>query len=115
MVARRFAMIAAAVFAGPADSQGSSDNLQCEMRGENGMVMLLLCPAGLSEEALANEGKAACGERMPCGAWIWTNEAMVPMVAPDSHDKLSASAVQSARAIWVNEDRQLILLEEMRK
>ena len=41
----------------------------CEKKGENGMVTMLLCPEGLSQEQMAAEGRAACGDRKPCGAW----------------------------------------------
>ncbi len=98
-----------------AQAQEAPADPRCEVKGENGMVTLLLCPAGLSQTALAGEGRAACDERMPCGAWMWVNEADVPDAAPDSHDKLPQAAVQSAVAIWVNEDQQLIALEEVQK
>ncbi|MFC4671155.1 hypothetical protein ACFO5X_21575 [Seohaeicola nanhaiensis] len=85
---------------------------QCEERGTNGMVTLVLCPQGSPVEVFQAAGSAACGERMPCGAWIWTDAADVPETAPDSHDKLTQSQVQSAKAIWINEKKQLIVLEK---
>lgn len=83
----------------------------CEHKGTNGMVTMLLCPEGLELEKLANEGKAACDGRMPCGAWIWTDASFIPEEAPDAHDKLSQESVQNALAIWVNEDQKIITLE----
>lgn len=80
----------------------------CTEKGTNGMVTMLLCPEGLDEADLAAEGRAVCGARKPCGAWIWTDAAMIPANAPDSHDKLPKEAVRNAVAIWVNEAEQLI-------
>lgn len=85
---------------------------RCEMKGENGMVTLLLCPEGLKMEELAQEGRLACGDRKPCGAWVWTDAANVPEEAPDSHDKLPPESIKAASAIWVNEDEKLITLEK---
>lgn len=85
---------------------------QCEDRGTNGMVTLLLCPPEATFEAYQAAGEAACGQRMPCGAWIWTDAAVMPETAPDSHDKLTQSQVQAAKAIWINEKKQLIVLEK---
>ena len=75
------------------------------------MVTMLLCPAELEAEAYAAAGQDACGSRMPCGAWIWIDEAAIPAEAPGSHDELPRSSVQSAVAVWVNEKSELILLE----
>ena len=83
----------------------------CEGKGTNGMVSMLLCPDGLSEDHLANEGRAICAERKPCGAWVWTDAAFVPLEAPDAHDKLPKESVKNALAIWVNESEQLISLK----
>jgi hypothetical protein len=49
---------------------------------------------------------------MPCGAWIWDESANVPLIAPDSHDKLSKKAVQTAKAIWVNETQSLMVIDK---
>jgi hypothetical protein len=85
----------------------------CEMKGQNGMVTLVLCPAGLSPEAIAEEGKRICGDTMPCGAWVWTDAADVPAEAPDSHEKLTQAQITSAVAVWMNETGQLVVLEKV--
>lgn len=114
-------VLVASVLALPVHAQTSEDvtgipyELQCEDKGTNGMVTLLLCPEGLSQEEFAQEGRAACGGRKPCGAWIWVDLAAVPAEAPDSHDKLPQAAVASAVAIWVNETQQLVVLERAQK
>lgn len=82
----------------------------CEGKGSNGMVSMLLCPEGLDDNALANEGRAICQERKPCGAWVWTDAAFIPLEAPDEHNKLPKESVRNALAIWVNEAEQLVSL-----
>ena len=90
-----------------APSMDASD-AQCELKGQNGMVTMLLCPEGLSAEDMAEEGRIACGERKPCGAWIWTEETAIPKDTPASHDELPKESVQKALAIWVNEAERLV-------
>ncbi len=82
----------------------------CTHEGTNGMVTMLLCPENMTVEDYAEEGRAACGERKPCGAWIWTDMGLVPEEAPDSHDKLPKESIQGSKAIWMNELDQLITL-----
>jgi hypothetical protein len=84
----------------------------CELKGENGMVSMLLCPEELEAEQYAAEGRIACEGRAPCGAWIWTDVAAVPAEAPDAHDKLPKESVQKAVAIWVNDNQQLMMLKK---
>lgn len=109
MTLKRPWMCIALIAAGlPAVAQDS----QCEARGTNGMVTLVLCPPGLDQDAWKTAGTEACGTRMPCGAWIWDDSANVPDAAPDSHDKLSREAVQTAKAIWVNETQSLMVIEK---
>lgn len=103
------ALVAGVLFCGAAAAQ---DQPQCEMRGTNGMVTLLLCPEGLSNEDFVREGKLACGERKPCGAWIWTDEAQVPAEAPESHDKLPPEAIRSSHGVWMNEIGQMVTLQK---
>lgn len=85
---------------------------QCETRGTNGMVTLVLCPEGLSNEDMAREGKLACGDRKPCGAWFWSDEAMVPAEAPASHDKLPPESIRASNGVWMNEMDQLVTLQK---
>jgi len=89
-----------------------AEDTECEARGTNGMVTLVLCPAGLDEAALVVAGKAACGDRKPCGAWIWDDVANVPTETPERHDLLPKDSVTSALAIWVNEKDQLVKIQK---
>lgn len=84
--------------------------LQCTTQDRNEMVLILLCPDTLDAQQMAEEGRAACGGQLPCGAWIWTAEGDLPTETPPSHDMLPPDAIAAARAIWVDEDEQLILL-----
>ncbi|MFD3189868.1 hypothetical protein ACFMPD_06275 [Sedimentitalea sp. HM32M-2] len=84
----------------------------CEARGTNGMVTVVLCPAGLDKAAWQEAGKSACGDRKPCGAWLWDDAANLPVDIPDSHDKLPGDSVRSALAIWINEQDRLMVIEK---
>ena len=84
----------------------------CEHKGSNGMVTMMLCPEGLKLEQLAKEGQMVCGDRKPCGVWIWENEADVPDEAPNSHDKLTEKQITSSRGVWMHEHQQFIEISE---
>jgi len=101
--------IAPPVFA--EDTAAEETNI-CEPRGTNGMVSLLLCPAGLEPAEWKAAGEAVCGDRKPCGAWIWEDAAKVPAEAPERHDLIPQENVLAAKAIWVNEAGELMVLEK---
>ena len=111
MRAGKIFMGAAIAFAACGMAAAQEQARQCETRGTNGMVTLLLCPEGLDAEGMAREGKLACGERKPCGAWIWTDPAVVPAEAPDSHDKLAPEAIKASHGVWMNELDKMIVLQ----
>lgn len=90
----------------------AEDWTACEAKGTNGMVTVVLCPPGLDDEAWQQAGRAACGERKPCGAWIWDDVETLPGDIPDSHDKLAPEDVRNARAVWMNERQELYLIEK---
>lgn len=108
MIFRSFAIVATlAALSAPAEAETN----MCETIGSNGMVSLVLCPPGLEPEAWRGAGLAACEGRAPCGAWIWDDVAAMPESAPASHDKLSPEQVRAAKAIWVNDKNELMILE----
>ena len=109
-----FAAILAGLSSG-ASAQATNTADLCETIGSNGMVTALLCPEGLDHETLAAAGRKACADHADCGAWIWTNQADIPTELPDRHDALDAAAVKSALAIWVNGNRQLIVLKDKKE
>lgn len=96
----------------PITAAVSAQETSCEGQGSNGMVTVVLCPPGLDIEAWKTAGIAACEDREPCGAWIWDDVAMIPVDIPERHDQLPAESVQSAKAIWVNETTELMILEK---
>lgn len=113
MVKRLFLTVPICVFGVSVTAIAQEDYVPvCEGKGSNGMVSMLLCPEGLEADALANEGRAICKERQPCGAWVWTDGSFIPDEVPDAHDKLPKESVRNALAIWVNEAEQLISLTE---
>lgn len=67
---KAFGLLAVALAAGSALPATAEEDYVpvCEIKGSNGMVTMLLCPEGLEAAALADEGRIACDERMPCGA-----------------------------------------------
>lgn len=87
-----------------------SDKKACEAGDRNGMVAIVICPAGLEQEDWKAAGEMACGEELPCGAWIWEDAALAPQSAPERHDLLSKEQITNASAIWVAEEQQLILI-----
>ena len=95
-----------------ANAQDESTAGRCELKDQHEMVTLLLCPSDLNERQLADEGQVACADQKPCGAWIWHNPEDMPEKAPARHDELTASQVQTARAIWINETEQLIVISK---
>ena len=99
----------ASLCAGMAMAQDKAENA-CEAGGRNGMVATVACPAGLDEDAWKAAGVAACGEELPCGAWIWEDAALLPEDVPARHDELSEAQITTAVAIWVAENQQLILI-----
>ncbi|MEP1200456.1 hypothetical protein [Tateyamaria sp.] len=88
-----------------------TDAAQCVHKGTNEMVTMLLCPEGLDREMLVMEGKLVCGDRKPCGAWIWVREEDLPLEAPDSHDKLTEQQITSSLGVWMNEHDQLVTIQ----
>ncbi len=103
---------ATAGFAQTAPEPDADYQQTCEVRGHNGMVTLVLCPAVLSAEAFRQEGILACDGRLPCGAWFWTDPAVVPAEAPARHDELDPVAIQASVGIWMNELNQYISVDK---
>lgn len=107
-----FKPIALAVFFTASGSSVLAQENLCEPKGSNGMVTLVLCPAGLDQTAWKDAGVAACDERMPCGAWIYEDATAMPETAPERHDLLKPEEVRAAKAIWINERSELMVLEQ---
>ena len=104
--ARLASALLLAALAAPALAQEAAG--ACTIKAQSATIALVICPEGLDQIALAEAGKAACGETRPCGAWFWTDAAKAPETAPDNHDGLNQEQVTSSLGVWVNEDQQLI-------
>jgi hypothetical protein len=85
---------------------------ECTVRDSTGMITLVICPPGLDAADLQLAGQAACDGREPCLAWIWDDPEVVPAEAPPTSEELGGEALAAARAVWVQDDRQLISMEQ---
>jgi|UPI00056D4222 hypothetical protein len=80
----------------------------CKVTSESNWIRLVHCPEGLEDADYAMAGQAACGDKIACGAWIWTNASDMPLTAPDNHDGLNKEQVTSAVGVWDAENKRLI-------
>ncbi len=86
---------------------------QCEQKAASEVISIVICPEDLSLEQLAGAGKTFCDKRLPCGAWIWSDQASAPEEAPENHDGLTKAQVTSAVGVWVAEQNQFISIEKV--
>lgn len=126
IVLKRFSMSAALVSAIYAGGFGTSTLAQsagadipempasCELLDSNNFVRTVVCTdADYSHQDLMTAGRAACEDALPCGAWIWRDAANAPEAAPEAHDGLSQEQVTSAAGIWVAEQGNFIVIEQV--
>ncbi|MEO3413664.1 hypothetical protein AAFO92_03280 [Roseovarius sp. CAU 1744] len=87
----------------------------CSVTDASEFIRAVVCddPAYGQEEFIA-AGRAACGEALPCGAWIWRDAADAPEEAPDNHDGLTQDEVTSASGVWVAEQKNFISIEKVK-
>jgi len=86
--------------------------VDCTVRASTGMITLVICPTGLRAADLQLAGQAACDGREPCLAWIWDDAEVVPAEAPPTSEELGGEALAAALAVWVQDYRQLITMEQ---
>jgi hypothetical protein len=86
----------------------------CTLLDQSEIISVLLCEGEFEEAVLVEAGKAACGDRLPCGAWFWRSAADAPASAPANHDGLTQPEVVSSLGVWVAEDQLFISIEAMR-
>ena len=96
----------------PAVEEVASGPADCTVRDTTGMITLVICPEGLRAADLQLAGQAACDGREPCLAWIWDDPELAPEVAPETSEGLGGEALAAALAVWVQDDRQLISMEQ---
>jgi hypothetical protein len=95
-----------------AAQEAAPDPADCTVRDSTGMITLVVCPEGLGTADLQIAGEAACDGREPCAAWIWDNPEVVPETAPATSEELGGEALAAALAVWVQDERQLISMEQ---
>lgn len=80
---------------------GGTAAAACHQIGQTGLVHAVVCPAGMSGDALASAGENACDEPLgtPCMTYIW-------MAGREAPARLPMSKAQSAAvwAVWSNWD-----------
>lgn len=91
----------------------AEDAPQCTVRDRSEAVVLLVCPPGLSREQLRQAGESACGSNALCSAWMWDDAAKAPEKAPPLADGLAKDDILSSIAIWDNDGKQLIMIEQV--
>ncbi len=85
---------------------------ECELKSETKFISVVVCEEGISAEKLAEAGRSACDTRLPCGAWVWKDEADIPAQAPEMHDGLTQEEVRSATGVWVAEKELFITINQ---
>jgi hypothetical protein len=106
-------LFTAAALLVPAVSASADMPEGCALHGQSQFVSVLVCEGQFEEPALVAAGRAACGDRLPCGAWIWASAAEAPAEAPANHDGLTPDQVSAARGVWVAEDEMFIAIEKV--
>lgn len=87
----------------------------CEVLDASDVIRVLVCAGPLDQATLVQAGRAACGDVLPCGAWIWADAADAPVTAPANHDGLTQAQVTSARGVWVAETQQFITIDSVKE
>lgn len=90
----------------------SADVTQCVVRDNGNYTIVVVCPKGLDQQGMRDAGVNACGDRLPCAAWIWDDTDKAPETAPSTPEEFTQEQVASAKGIWVNETEQLIMISE---
>jgi hypothetical protein len=86
----------------------------CNVKSQNGSIVILVCPANASPEGLRDAGVAACKDRKPCNAWIWDDASKAPLSAPLKEADFPKSAMQEVRAVWMNDSQNLMTLRKVK-
>lgn len=87
----------------------------CTVQDASEFIRIAVCEdPSYGEEEFVAAGRAACGERLPCGTWIWRDAENAPEKAPDNHDGLTQAQITSAQAVWVAEKGSLISIADIK-
>lgn len=83
----------------------------CSVLAGEEFIRVVLCPPGLSAEALSVAGREACGALERCNAWIWDDADRIPDYNPKQDADIKPDDAGSAVAVWANDSEQLLLIE----
>lgn len=86
----------------------------CQQNSATKIISVLICPAKVSLEEMVEAGKAACGERLPSGAWVWSDAEAAPATAPENHAGLTEAQVTGSKGVWVAEKSQFVSIEPVK-
>ena len=84
------------------------------MTSSSGTVVIIVCDTEPDQIKWRDAGVGACAGKAECNAWFWLDRAVAPKSAPISDGEIPRAAVNAARAVWVNETQQLILLRKVK-
>ncbi len=97
-----------------AESKASRSPSECTARGDVGSVTVLICPSGLSREALRDAGQEVCARAGEiCNAWIWDHADNAPKHPPATDSGLSKEQVRNAVAVWIKGAERLMTLRRV--
>jgi hypothetical protein len=77
-------------------------------------VAVVRCPSAGTPETWQAAGISACNGKRRCNAWIWDDAAKMPKMAPATDGGLLKTESRSARAIWINDAQQLVVVKQQR-
>ncbi|PTW44131.1 hypothetical protein [Rhodovulum kholense] len=83
----------------------------CAVLDSSGIISVVVCDGPRDEATFAEAGRAACGARRPCGAWIWPSRDVAPAQAPANHDGLTQAEVVTSYGVWVAERELFVRIE----
>ncbi|TDX23374.1 hypothetical protein [Rhodovulum visakhapatnamense] len=83
----------------------------CAVLDSSRIISVVVCDGPRDEATFAEAGRAACGARRPCGAWIWPSRDVAPATAPANHDGLTQAEVVSSQGVWVAERELFVRIE----
>jgi hypothetical protein len=74
---------------------------RCEFRGRGAGAAVVVCPPGLSDEALRRAGRVACQGERPCTAWFWDDPALAPEAPPVPERPMSETQADAVVAVYL--------------
>lgn len=87
---------------------------ECLVKSQSAAVVIMVCKAQATKEKLSTEGALACKDHFSCNAWMWDDETLAPKKAPETDGELPKSATGAARAVWINDAKQLMEIRRAR-